>query len=134
MATLHKPIAMLEGRVRRVYDGDTIKATLHLLPQLRLDVSIRINGIDTPEIRGGKCPDIEKPLAIKAKKRLIELLAENQTSKTHVFYVHNIKRGKYAGRLLADVMTIDGKDVASTLIAEGHGRPYDGGKREGWCS
>ncbi|WP_290897841.1 thermonuclease family protein [Hoeflea sp.] len=36
------------------------------------------------------------------------------------------------GRTLACVYA-DGRDVAKALIAAGLARPYDGGRREGWC-
>ena len=35
-------------------------------------------------------------------------------------------------RVLATVLA-DGVDVACVLIADGLGRPYNGGKRQGWC-
>jgi micrococcal nuclease len=40
-------------------------------------------------------------------------------------------RGKYF-RILADVY-VDGENLTDLLISAGHARPYDGGKREGWC-
>ena len=43
-----------------------------------------------------------------------------------------LKLGKYAGRVIADVITAKG-NVATILITEGHARKYDGGKRKGWC-
>lgn len=48
-----------------------------------------------------------------------------------VIELQNIQRGKYF-RLLADVY-IDGNSLAKGLIASGHARPYNGGKRLGWC-
>ena len=37
------------------------------------------------------------------------------------------------GRVLAR-LEVDGEDVATLLIAEGHARPYDGrSRRAGWC-
>ncbi len=44
----------------------------------------------------------------------------------------NIRHGKYAGRVVADVW-VDGRKLADLLIAENLGRPYHGGRREGWC-
>jgi len=45
----------------------------------------------------------------------------------------NIANGKYAGRVLADVETDDGTDVAAYMLATGLARPYDGSARAGWC-
>ena len=52
--------------------------------------------------------------------------------------LHNIKLGKFAGRVLADVQIHTGHrrstdDLAELLIEAGHARPYDGGARAGWC-
>lgn len=80
-------------------------------------------GIDTPEIRG-KCAE-EKALALKAKAALQELLKGD----VELWDIHN---GKYAGRVLAHV-TADGISVPDALINLGLARPYDGGKRSGWC-
>jgi len=30
-------------------------------------------------------------------------------------------------------VVVDGAPVAETMIAAGHARPYDGGRRQGWC-
>ena len=45
----------------------------------------------------------------------------------------NVTLGKYGGRIIADVLLADGRSLAALLIAEGLGREYDGGRREGWC-
>ena len=45
----------------------------------------------------------------------------------------NVKKGKYAGRVVARVQLTDGNDLTTLLVEAGHARPYDGGKRKGWC-
>ncbi len=107
-----------------VYDGDTFKAQAYPWPGMTMAVSIRVNGIDTPEIRG-KC-DAEKQAAIVARDYVRDVLGESVILK-------NVKRGKYAGRVVADVYLTDGRSLTELLIASGLGRPYDGGKRSGWC-
>lgn len=107
-----------------VYDGDTFKAQAHPWPGMSIDVSVRVNGIDTPEIRG-KC-ESEKQAAIAARDYVRGVLGESVTLK-------NVKRGKYAGRVVADVYLTDGRSLTGLLIASGLGRAYDGGKRSGWC-
>ena len=106
-----------------IYDGDTFKARARIWIGQELSTSIRINGIDTPEIRG-KCEQ-EKVLARKAKVRLHGLLVGRVE-------LRNVRNGKYAGRVLADVYA-NGENVIDALIAEGHARRYDGGARESWC-
>ncbi len=109
----------------RVYDGDTITVDINGWPPIiGDDISIRVRGLDTPEIRG-KC-DTEKEMAQNARNRLQQLLEASE-----LITLVDYERGKYF-RLVATVMA-DGKDVAETLIGEGLARPYDGGKREGWC-
>lgn len=130
IATLPLAAPCLAGTVTvdelvRVYDGDTITVDIaEWPPVVGDDISIRVRGLDTPEIRG-KC-DSEKAMARAARDRLREML-EGAESIELVDY----ERGKYF-RLVATVMA-DGKDVAETLIGEGLARPYDGGKRESWC-
>ena len=44
----------------------------------------------------------------------------------------DVRPGKYAGRVIADVW-VNGRKLSDLLIAENLGRPYDGGRRQGWC-
>ena len=108
----------------RAYDGDTIKTPLIALKGLP-KLSIRVAGIDTPEIRG-KC-DYEKQLAIKARDRLNQLLEGEVT-------VTPLSWDKYGGRFIATVQDKDGRNVSEILITEGLARPYFGDKKEPWCN
>lgn len=84
------------------------------------EISVRINRIDTPEKRS-KNPQ-EKAMALKAKMRLEQLMADQKIE------LKNVARDKYF-RLLADVHVND-QSVADILIKEGLARPYFGGKKE----
>ena len=54
------------SKVISVYDGDTFRVNIDSLPPIvGKNIRIRVNGIDTPEIRG-KCL-YEKNLALKAR-------------------------------------------------------------------
>ena len=113
--------------VTSVYDGDTIKVQAAIWPGVTWAGSVRVLGVDTPEIRG-KCPE-EKAAAIAAREFVKLTIGDRVT-------LHNIKLGKFAGRVLADVKFQDGaitQGLAAVLIDEGHARPYDGGVRSGWC-
>ncbi len=99
-----------------VYDGDTIRLG---------DERIRIVGLDTPE-RGHRAQCNEEALA--AERAREALIGEIESG--HVA-LHRQGTDRY-GRTLARV-TVDGRDVAATLIAQGLARPYDGGRRAGWC-
>ena len=85
---------------------------------------VRLAGVDTPEMRG-KCA-LERAMAVKARDLVRGLL-----EKALRIDLLEPRRGKYF-RLVARVLA-DGRDVARAIIAAGLGRPYDGGKRRGWC-
>ncbi len=46
--------------------------------------------------------------------------------------IANVKHGKYAGRVVVDVL-VGGEKLSDMLIAEDLGRPYQVGRRENWC-
>jgi micrococcal nuclease len=116
-----------EGAVYvRNYDGDTITFNLPgLHPIIGEKISIRVNGIDTPELRG-KC-EKEKYDAKQAQEMVADILndAEQITLKS-------MDRGKYF-RIAADVI-VDGENLADMLIEAGMAVRYDGGKKiHKWC-
>ena len=111
--------------ITSIYDGDTFRANIKGFPAVIGEhMSIRINGIDTPELRG-KC-DKEKQLARLAKQFTVERL---RAAKSVV--LKNIKRGKYF-RLIADVY-IDGVSLGEQLIKYGHAVKYKGKTKQAWC-
>jgi len=59
-------IELREFRGNVCYDGDTCYLLVPQLPEKLRKMSVRIKGIDTPEIKG-KC-DKEKELALKARE------------------------------------------------------------------
>jgi len=111
--------------VTSIYDRDTFRANIEGFPAVIGEhMSIRINGIDTPELRG-KC-DKEKQLARLAKQFTVERL---RAAKSIV--LKNIKRGKYF-RLVADVY-VDGVSLGEQLIKQGHAVKYIGKAKRTWC-
>ena len=109
-----------------VYDGDTFKVNIKEYPTILGEkISVRVNGIDTPEIKG-KCLQ-EKELAQKAKKEAVYIL-KNAT----VIELRNMQRGKYF-RIVADVYA-DGVSLSEKLIEKKLAVAYDGGtKTKNWC-
>jgi endonuclease YncB( thermonuclease family) len=120
---------MLSGPVAadviRVVDGDTLALRARIWLGQDIVVSARIRGIDAPELRG-KC-DREKAMAEAARLKL-----QSVTSLGRVRLMR-IEHDKYAGRVLADVVTDDGVDLRTAMLESGLARPYDGGSRDPWC-
>ena len=110
----------------RNYDGDTITFNLpDLHPIVGEKIAIRVNVIDTPEIRG-KCAK-EKNDAKQANQKVADILKEAET-----ITLRNMKRGKYF-RIATDVI-VDGESLAEMLIEAGMAIKYDGGKKiHKWC-
>lgn len=114
------------SKVISIYDGDSFKATITGWPALIGErIGIRVNGVDTPEMRG-KC-DQEKLLARKAKQHTVAMLRSGK-----VITLENMHRGKYF-RIVADVY-IDGESLSESLIRSRLGVTYHGKtKSKDWC-
>lgn len=113
-------------KVTSIYDGDTFRANIKDYPQIIGDrIPIRINGIDTPELRG-KCQR-EKDLARKAKQYTVTALRNAKDIK-----LRNMQRGKYF-RIISDVY-VDGVSLGDQLLNNGLAVEYHGGKKKkDWC-
>jgi len=110
-----------------VYDGDTIKVNIDNYPAvIGKSISIRIRGIDAPEMRA-KCSS-EKTKAKLARDYLRAILARGE-----VLELHNVERGKYF-RIVANLI-VDDVDIAELMIEKQLARKYDGkAKRLSWCN
>ena len=112
------------AEVTSIYDGDTFRCNLEEYPPIAgKRIGIRINGIDTPEMRDRR-PTV-KALARKAKQYTVQRLREGR-----LIVLQNMKRGKYF-RIVADVY-VDGRSLGEELMAAGLAKPYDGGKKPKW--
>ena len=121
------------AQVVKVYDGDTITAVVHRHGRW-LQQSIRLAGIDTPELHPDKkMPgwEHEAAKAVEARTALCALV-ENK----HV-WLHCTGREKF-GRILGTVYTptfMCGKRTPSVndqMVASGHAVAYTGGKKTAW--
>lgn len=117
------------GQVIKVYDGDTItiasKLPYDISPMYRL--SVRLNGIDTPEIKGKT--DDEKVAARNARDNLSNLILNKYVR------LENVQSEKY-GRILADVFIGD-LNINEWMVNERYAVKYDGGKKikpESWIN
>ena len=119
--TVKFTVPIIGGQVIKVYDGDSITIASYLpiknSPLYRF--SVRLNGIDTPEIKGKN--DDEKEAAKNARDALsLKILNK-------YIILKNIDTEKY-GRILADVY-IDETHINEWLINERYAIFYDGGTK-----
>jgi micrococcal nuclease len=110
------------GYVIKVYDGDTITIATRLpyadSPLYKFQV--RLNGIDTPEIKTKNSS--EKARALQSKEAL-----SNVCLNRHIT-LENVGLEKY-GRILADVFC-DGVHLNKFMIDNGFAVRYDGGHKK----
>lgn len=125
----------LRATLKSCYDGDTVKVDIEdpqgCIPEVfSKDLSVRVKGVDTPEIRA-QCR-LEKCLALKAKTFTEDQLAWAQIS------FENEERDKYF-RLLADIRyqnpgNTQWKTLSTELIKAGLGVSYFGSTKDtNWC-
>ena len=101
-----------------VIDGDTIDFR---------GQRIRMIDYDAPEIGEPKC-DSERALGHRAKNRLVEIL-NSGTVEIRMSGTRDVDR---FGRKLR-LVTVNGRSVGDTLIAEGLAWPWEG-RRHAWCT
>lgn len=117
-----------------VLDGDTYRGAVDLWPGIEMNVDVRLNGVDAPELfhPSKSCPDHERDLAKKAKALVEMAMQDGDVS------LFNVSLGKYAGRVVADVLvTKNGETtvLADALLRAGLAVRYDGGtKTKDWCN
>jgi hypothetical protein len=109
-------------QVARVIDGDTVDLECGAGGEL---MRTRLMGYDTPEVYSPKC-DAELALGNQATQALERRV--NGSRRVLVAFRGTDRYGRHLARLM-----LDGTDVAVPLIEAGLARPYEGGRREGWC-
>jgi len=114
-------LPITNGKVIKVYDGDTITIAARLpyrdAPISRF--SVRLSGIDSPEIRTHN-PD-EKISAIMSRDKLHDLIFDK------IVTLRNVSLEKY-GRILADVY-LDELHVNRWILDNHYAIEYNGGKK-----
>jgi micrococcal nuclease len=117
---------VIVSKVISVYDGDTFRVDIDSLPPIvGKNIPIRLNGVDTPEIRG-KCK-YEKDLALEARDFVRNKLANAKEIK-----LTKLQRGKYF-RMVANVL-VDGVSLEQELLDNEFAYKYTGGKKSSWCN
>ena len=123
-AELDGPIA---AHVVRVIDGDTVAVEAHIWLGQKLDVNVRLRGIDAPEIGSHARCDSERDKANQAKAVLASLVEDRDVK------LVEIGTDKYGGRVDAHIL-VDGRDVGDLMIEKHLARAYDGGRKTPWCA
>ena len=120
---------LYDWKVEKVLDGDTIKFQVGFLPsEIKPFLSVRINGVDTPENKPRNKCDKEDELAQKASKFTKDAVAAAKSIKVSID-----GWDKYGGRILGDVY-LDGKSLSTMLIQSGNAREYHGEAKGSWCN
>jgi micrococcal nuclease len=122
-AAAEKVTGPIEAEIIRVIDGDTIEVAARIWVGVRVTATVRIRGIDAPELRG-RCA-IEKALATTARDELIRI-AHGPVQ------LAEVENDKFGGRVVADVKANAG-DVGDAMVSGGFARRYSGGERTPWC-
>jgi micrococcal nuclease len=115
------------AKVVKVYDGDTITvaAKLPFIDSPIYRFSVRLNGIDSPEIKG--TTEKERKLAVQSRNVLYNMIFGK------IIELKNNGKEKY-GRLLADIYYND-MHVNKWMVDNNYAVKYDGGKKvrgDGW--
>ena len=131
--------------VASIYDGDTFRVNISSCMELFCsNIGVRVDGVDTPELKGRGITDCEKRAGKRVKEFTVGLLtAANKITLT------NPQRGKYF-RIVAGIrLEVQGKDLMQSgvkgswepdklytvdlgklLMDNGHAYEYHGGTKK----
>ena len=113
------------------YDGDTFSAIFNFNGEI-VKYKCRCNGYDSAEMKPLKSNpnrEKEKELAKIAKDRFMKLALAHPSG---LCLIECDNFDKY-GRLLVKVYNgIDVESINEIMVKEGHGKSYDGGKKDSW--
>ena len=118
--------------VASIHDGDTVRASVDLGFEIRSTWTLRLLGIQCPEVGGPNVSADEKAAGIRAREALADLLDGGAVV---VRTKRDTQEGR--GRYLATLYVVqpDGQwlDVCQQLVLDGHAVAYDGkGKAPKW--
>lgn len=115
-----------------IHDGDTVRLAIDVGFEIRHTTTVRLLGIQAPEVGGAGITPEEKAAGIRAREALADMLDGGAVV---VRTRKDTQEGR--GRYLATLYVVqpDGtwRDVCAQLVADGHATPYDGkGKAPKW--
>lgn len=106
-------------------DGDTARVAVDLGFGIWLHETVRVDGINTPEIHSKNAAEKKAGLLSKSHAEVLAPVGA-------VLGIQTAKAGKDRekfGRWLARITLGDGRDFASAMIAAGQAKEYHGEKR-----
>lgn len=109
--------------VERVKDGDTVVLHLDLGFDITYRATVRLNGIDTPEMHS---------YTATAAQVAQSWVAAWFAAQKQPIYLKSTKWDKYGGRVLGDVLTQDGRSLVEEMLKSKIGRPYKGEAKRPW--
>ena len=114
------------ARIEEIYDGDTVKIIV-LFGETPVKLSLRILGIDTPEIKHaeGRLPE-EHAAAVKVRDYMRSLFPKS------IAKICIRDWDKYGGRVLGELFLETGESCSEILIHGRWARPYNGEKQKPW--
>lgn len=129
-------------KVVEVYDGDTIRVVFRRRGEL-MQHRVRMAGYDSPEMKPPrKDPnrDVEIRAAIAARDALKRMIQGSAPEEARLVWLKCGKPDKY-GRLLGTIYQrggcfgcLKGTNVNQWMMDNGHGVPYDGGKKRAFVA
>ena len=97
-------------KITKVVDGDTVYCTVSLGFDIKKEVKLRIERIDTPELNSKDFDEREDAKHLRDHLRAVLKEAFN----TKTLYLHSDRKGKY-GRYIGNIYW-EGGDVVSTQV------------------
>lgn len=104
--------------ISRIVDGDTVHCAVDLGCDVTIYLSIRLAGINTPEVTG-----VEKEAGIAATAHLIELIKQHADSRGRLLLRTEKDRKEKYGRYLGTLLSLSGVNLNQQMIDDGFASP-----------
>lgn len=108
------------------FDGDTIHFLLDIGQKEPLKLSLRMIGIDTPEIHAGKDKLPEEKIAATIARDYLKTLVSGYAK------IRISEWDKFGGRCLGEVILPNGETANQMMIKGGYAKVYQGEKKQPW--
>ena len=120
MISIYHAGAVYLAALSHCYDGDTCKVTFPNFPPLVAEQSLRFDGFDTPEMRGG---------CARSKK-----LARQAQAVTEKYMRGNVQLEFVAGEKSLGRLVVRAPELQARLIERGLAKRAPDKKQQEWCN